>query len=121
MGGKKKILIVDDEVGIVDELKEFLAEEGYEVFVSDIEKLGIELIDQKKPDILMVDMKLPDMSGVDVLRACKEKLPSVKTIVITGYVDQSAIDEAEKLGRDVFLQKPFDLIRVAEEIERLLK
>jgi DNA-binding NtrC family response regulator len=57
-------------------------------------------------------------------RACasasKEISPKTKTIVITGYVDQSIIDEAEKLGRDSFLQKPFDLETLKNEVDRVL-
>ncbi len=116
----KKILIVDDEVGIVQEIKEFLAEEGYEAHAADTAKTGIHLIEELKPDVVLIDVKLPDASGIEVLKACKEKSPKSKVIMITGYVDQNVMDEAESLGRDAFLQKPFDLIKIVEEIQRLL-
>lgn len=116
----KKILIVDDEVGIVQEIKEFLTEEGYEVYTADTGKEGIRWLESTKPDVIMIDVKLPDLSGVDVLRACKEKSPKTKTIMVTGYVDQNLIDEAQAVGRDAFLQKPFDLLKITNEIERLL-
>ncbi len=117
---KKKILIVDDEAGIVLELKEFLEEEGYEVYMADSAKAGIQLVEEIHPDVVMIDVKLPDASGIDVLRAVKEKSPKSRTIMVTGYVDQNVMDEAEKIGRDTFLQKPFDLVRITEEIEKLL-
>ncbi len=117
---KKKILIVDDEAGIVLEIKEFLEEEGYEVYMADTAKAGIQLAEEMLPDVVLIDVKLPDASGIDVLRAVKEKCPKIKTIMVTGYVDQNVMDEAEKLGRDTFLQKPFDLVRITEEIEKLL-
>jgi len=117
---KKKILIVDDEAGIVQEIKEFLEEEGYEAYVADTAKAGIRLVEELQPDVVLIDVKLPDASGTEVLRACKEKSPKTKTIMITGYVDQNVMDEAEKIGRDTFLQKPFDLVKITEEIEKLL-
>jgi DNA-binding NtrC family response regulator len=117
---KKKILIVDDEAGIVQEIKEFLEEEGYEVYTADTAKAGIQLVEMLKPDVVMIDVKLPDASGTEVLKACKEKSPGTRTIIVTGYVDQHVMDEAEKIGRDTFLQKPFDLVRIIEEIEKLL-
>jgi DNA-binding NtrC family response regulator len=117
---KKKVLIVDDEAGIVQEIKEFLEEEGYEAYTADSAKAGIQQIESLQPDVAMIDVKLPDASGTDVLRACKEKSPRTKTIMVTGYVDQHVMDEAEKIGRDTFLQKPFDLVRIIEEIEKLL-
>ena len=116
----KKLLIVDDEAGIVDEVKSFFEEEGYEVYTADTGKEGIEALERHQPDLILVDMKLPDMSGLNVLRFCKANFPTIKVIVDTGYVDQGMIDEADKLGRDAFLQKPFDLEFLRNEIDRLL-
>jgi len=79
----KKILIVDDEVGIVDEIRDFLTEEGYEVQTADTVKAGL-LCHVFRPDLLIVDMKLPDASGIDVLRVCRTELPNTKTLVVNG-------------------------------------
>src|SRR4051812_33764646 len=111
---KKKILIVDDESGIVDEVKSFFEEEGFEVYTADTGKEGIDMLVRVQPDVVMIDMKLPDMSGLNVLKASKATCPNTKVIVNTGYVDQHVIDEAERLGRDAFLQKPFNLERLYE-------
>ena len=117
---KKKILIVDDESGIVEEVKSFFEEEGFEVFTADTGKDGIDLLATVFPDVVLIDMKLPDMSGLNVVKASKATSPKTKIIVNTGYVDQNVIDEAERLGRDAFLQKPFNLERLYEEIQRLI-
>lgn len=117
----KKLLIVDDETGIVEEVKSYFEEEGYEVRTADTAKDGIDVLTAFQPDVMMLDMKLPDASGLQVLRFSKENFPAVKVIVNTGYVDQIVIDEAEKMGRDAFLQKPFDLERLKNEIDALLK
>lgn len=115
-----KLLIVDDEDGILDEVKEFFEEEGFQVFTADSGEQGIQLLKREKPDVLVLDMKLPDMSGLLVLKIAKESSPLTKVIVNTGYVDQALIDQAEELGRDVFLQKPFDLQCLRQEVERLI-
>jgi len=117
---KKKILIVDDEAGIIQEIKEFLEEEGYEVYTADTGKAGMQLIEEILPDVILIDVKLPDTSGNEVLRFCKEKSPKTKTVIVTGYVDQHVMDEAELLGRDAFLQKPFNLEKIISEVEKLL-
>ena len=116
----RKLLIVDDESGIVEEVKSYFEEEGYEVRTADTGKEGIRAVETFKPDIVLLDMKLPDMSGIQVLKFCKENLPQAKVIVNTGYVDQNIIDESERLGRDAFLQKPFNLERLQQEIDALL-
>lgn len=115
------LLIVDDEPGIVETIKEFFEEEGHRVYTADSGEDGIRMIEKLKPDLLVVDMKLPDVSGLKVLISAKQVSPKTKTIVVTGYVDQAMIDEAEKVGRDVFLQKPFDLEVLKNEIERILQ
>lgn len=115
----KKILIVDDEAGIIQEVKEFLEEEGYEVHTADTAKAGMKLIEEVRPDVILIDIKLPDASGNEVLRFCKERSPKTKTVIVTGYVDQHVMDEAEQLGRDAFLQKPFNLEKIINEIQRL--
>lgn len=115
----RKLLIIDDEVGIIEEVRDFFAEEGFDVQTADSGKDGIKLIKEFQPDVLILDIKLPDISGLDVLKICKSSSPATKVIVVTGYVDQGIIDEAERLGRDAFLQKPFDLMCIVDEVEKL--
>ena len=116
----KKLLIVDDEAGIIEEVKAFFEEEGYTVHTADTGKEGIDALTQFQPDLVILDMKLPDMSGLQVLKYCKENYPATKVIVNTGYVDQAIFDEAERLGRDSFLSKPFNLEHLKAEVDRLI-
>ncbi len=115
------ILIVDDEAEIVDQVKEFFTEEGFRVFAAETGLEGIELLRKEHPTIMILDMKLPDVPGLAVLKVAKDESPATKIIAITGFVDQAMMDQAEELGRDTFLQKPFDLEKLKEEVERLLK
>ncbi len=114
------ILIVDDEAGIVEEVKAFFEDEGHRVYTADTGEDGIQFVEKLKPDVILIDIKLPDISGLRVLEASKKSSPKTKTIVITGYVDQGIIDEAAKLGRDAFLQKPFNFEVLQGEIRKLL-
>ncbi len=118
---KFRILIIDDEPGIVEEVSSFLTEEGYEISTADTAGDGIRKFESFRPDLILLDMKLPDQSGIEVLRIVKKNSPSTRVIVNTGYVDQKMIDEAEALGRDAFLQKPFNLERLLDEVQRVLR
>jgi len=115
----KTMLIIDDEMGIVEEVRDFFSEEGFEVHVADSGKEGLEIIKQKKPHVVILDIKLPDMSGLQVLKEVKEIDAAIKVIVNTGYVDQQIIDEAAFLRCDAFLQKPFNLVLLYNEVDRL--
>ena len=116
-----KILIVDDEAEIVDQVKEYFEDEGFQVFTAETGQEGIEIGAREKPALMILDMKLPDMSGIQVLKAVKKATPSIKVITMTGYIDQLMFDQAEELGRDTFLQKPFDLETLKKEVDRLLR
>lgn len=116
----RTVLIVDDEPGIVEEVKAFFEDEGFRVYVADTGEDGIQFVEKIKPDLLLLDIKLPDISGLRVLETAKKLSPGTKTIVITGYVDQEIIDQAEKLGRDAFLQKPFNFEVLLQEVKKLI-
>lgn len=116
----KKLLIVDDEEGILEEVEGFFSDEGFEVYAAGSGREGVRLLREKKPDVVMIDLKLPDISGLDVLKEAKRISPGIRTIVNTGYVDQALTDKAENSGCDVFLHKPFDLAKLKQEIDRLL-
>lgn len=117
---KKKILIIDDEVGIVEELKDYLSEEGFNVQTAVDGKAGMELLESFGPDLVITDLKLPDISGIEILKKARTDYPHMRVVVSTGYVDQSLIDEAENFGRDSFIQKPFDLEAIRKEVDKLV-
>lgn len=116
----RKILVVEDEEEILEEVKGFFGEEGFQVFAASTGREGIRVLREQSPDIVLIDLKLPDISGLEVLKEAKSHFPETRTVVNTGYVDQSLADAAESSGCDVFLHKPFDLCSLKGEIEKLL-
>lgn len=115
-----KLLVIDDEEGINRVVKEFFEEEGFYVKTADTGTDGKRLIWEESPDLVLLDLKLPDMSGLQVLGMIRSSFPTCKVIVNTGYVDQSLMDQANELGCDAFLTKPFNLIKLKDEVTRVL-
>lgn len=116
-----KLLIIDDEEGIVREVRDYFEEEGYQVSAADTGEDGERLIWKESPDLVLLDLKLPDSSGIEVLKMLRSSFPKCKVIVNTGYVDQNLMDQATELGCNSFLSKPFNLIRLKEEVDRVLR
>ena len=119
-----KLLIIDDERGIRNTLREILADEGYEVEVAENGKQGLEMAQAKAYDLIFSDIKMPEMDGMEVLKALKEPTPdpslkggeieSAETpiVMITGHGDVETAVQALKAGAYDFLVKPLDLNRI---------
>ena len=104
-----KILVVDDEPFMRDLIRDVFDEE-YDVVTADGGVEGCLFYGDVKPDILIVDVCMPDLSGLEVVRAIKEKHKGqVKVIVITGFPLDPQSEQLKVMEIDGFLQKPFDL------------
>lgn len=115
-----KLLIIDDERGIRNTLKEILADEGHEVDVAENGKQGLEMAQAKTYDLIYSDIKMPEMDGIEVLRALKEPTPDPSlegredcpVVMISGHGDVETAVQALKMGAYDFLLKPLDLNRI---------
>lgn len=109
-----KLLIIDDERGIRNTLREILADEGHEVEVAENGKQGLEMAQAKAYDLIFSDIKMPEMDGLEVLKALKEGEEPVETpvVMISGHGDVETAVQALKMGAYDFLLKPLDLNRI---------
>ena len=102
-----KILIIDDEEIVLDSCTHILANSGYQIVTARNGLLGLEMLEQEKPDLVFVDLKMPGISGMEVLEKVQEHDATIVTIVITGFATVSSAVEAMKRGAYDFLPKPF--------------
>ena len=109
-----KILIIDDERGIRNTLREILADEGHEVDVAENGKQGLEMAQAKAYDLIYTDIKMPEMDGMELLTALKSGEDVIETpvVMITGHGDVDTAVQALKMGAFDFLLKPLDLNRI---------
>jgi DNA-binding response OmpR family regulator len=78
-----------------------------------------EYLQKEQPNVMILDNKLPDGFGIDFITYVKNKYPSIKIIMISGF-DASAKDVALENGADVYLEKPFTRDQVFNSIKRLM-
>ena len=109
-----KILIIDDERGIRNTLREILADEGHEAEVAENGKQGLEMAQAKAYDLIFSDIKMPEMDGIELLTALKSGEEAIDTpvVMISGHGDVETAVQALKLGAYDFLLKPLDLNRI---------
>jgi len=116
----KRILIVDDQVAFIELFKEYFEDFGYEVVTSPLAKKAIEIFEQNPCDLVITDVVMPGMNGLDFLKELKKRQKDLHVIVISGFTTEEQVQEALKLGADVYLEKPFSLQKLKENVERLL-
>jgi two-component system, NtrC family, nitrogen regulation response regulator GlnG len=106
---KTRILIVDDEADIREQVYIALRDEDYELAeAADLASLR-RLLAGPAPDVLILDLKFPDGIGLTVLPEVKQKWPATKVILLTGFGTVEVAEEAFELDPHLFLQnKPFD-------------
>ncbi len=114
---KPRFLVVDDEECIRYTFETFLSEEGYEVSVAWNYEEALENISCYEFDVIFTDIVLGGKTGVDLLRAVKEKNLTSPVIMVTGYPNMTTATEAVRLGAFDYISKPVNqetLIRSAK-------
>ncbi|MCH7562280.1 MAG: sigma-54-dependent Fis family transcriptional regulator [Gemmatimonadetes bacterium] len=102
-----KILLVDDETGILDSLRILFKGEGYDVHLAKSGKEALECLSDVGPDIVLTDIRMPGASGLDVLAAAREFDPAMAVILMTAQASLQSAVRAVNEGAYYYLQKPF--------------
>jgi len=118
---KQSILILDDEVGFRDELKEYLEERVYRIHTAGLPSEAFKIMSNNKIDIAILDIRLPEMNGLDVLQRIKQKFPDTETIMMTGFGEMDDAIKALRLGASDFFNKPFKLSEIEKAVSRVSK
>ena len=112
-----RILIIEDEETLRESLKRVLLKEGYEVHAVKSTEEALPLIAEKGCDLVVTDVILPGASGMECLKACRQKNPDLLVIVMTAYATIESAIEAIRAGAYEYILKPI----VHEEFKSLIK
>ncbi|PBJ15770.1 response regulator transcription factor [Flavobacterium sp. ACN6] len=111
------ILIVEDELGIVQFLKQGLQEEGYQVTTSNDGSKGFELLQNQKFDLILLDWMLPKINGLDLCKAIRVKDQTTPIIFLTAKDTVQETIEGLKAGANDYIKKPFSFEELVERIK----
>ena len=115
------ILIVDDEILTLNNLRKVLEKEGYEVHLADSGEKALNIIEIYKPHLILLDLMLPGISGIEVLKQVKEMGRETIVIMMTAYEILEKAVEAMKLGAYDYLMKPFKIDELKNITRRALE
>ena len=118
-----KILIVEDEAGLVTLLKYNLEKHGFETAEVMDGKLVMSAVMTERPDLILMDWMLPNVSGVDLCREIRQN-PEVKLtpiIMVTARADEADKVRGLSYGADDYMTKPFSVPELIARIQALLR
>jgi UDP-3-O-acyl N-acetylglucosamine deacetylase len=117
---EKTILVVDDEDGIRESIREILSDEGYRVYEAPDGKKVLDLIREKRPQLVLLDIWMPEIDGIGLLKEIKEKEPEIDVVMISGHGNIHTAVTATKLGAFDFIEKPLSLDGLLGTVRRAL-
>jgi len=112
-----KILVVEDEIGIANFLKQGLEEENYEVLVANDGEKGLELALESKTDLILLDWMLPKITGLEVCKAIRKNDSKIPIIFLTAKDTIQETIEGLKAGANDYIKKPFSFEELLERIK----
>jgi nitrogen regulation protein NR(I) len=121
MNPPAKILLIDDDPGIVDTLSRLMADEGYEVTVETRGDIGLERAVGGGFNAVVTDLRMPGLSGLELVRHLHAAQPRLPIILITAFGTTQTAIEATKFGAYDYLLKPFEIPQLLDLISRAVK
>lgn len=115
-----KILLIDDDPTILQLLKLFLENEGYQVMIAESGAAGLELAIKQLPDLVIVDLIMPILDGFETSRRLRE-LGVQSILVMSHRHDERSVIRSLEMGADDYLRKPFAVPIFLAKIRTLLR
>ena len=115
-GTQKRILIIDDNLGLAENIAEILGMYGYQTEVAGSAEEALSKFGPPPPDVVVTDYRLPGIDGASLVRQLGGMGIRVSAIVISAFTDDGTIEDARRSGA-FFLPKPLDF----EALERLVQ
>ena len=117
---KIRILIVDDAGPVVVLCVNVLQALGYAVKGANRGETAVELMRKERFDLMVLDYKMPGMTGFDVYQQAKALYPDIAVVLVTGHGSPEVVTEANRMGFDSILLKPFTSDELRGTIEKVL-
>jgi DNA-binding response OmpR family regulator len=116
-----KILLVEDDTQLAQNVKEWLEREHYNVDVANDGADGLQLFEHNDYDLSILDWELPSMTGVEICKRIRVMSPGARVIFLTGRGDMNDKLTGYDVGADDYLTKPFQAKELSARVRALLR
>jgi len=117
---QKTILVVDDEDGVRESVREALSDEGYRVLDTGDGTEVLRIIDEHRPELVLLDIWMPQMDGIGLLKEIKSQRPDINVVMVSGHGNIHTAVTATKFGAFDFIEKPVSLDGLLSTVQRAL-
>ena len=119
----KKILVVEDELFIRENLIELLEIEGFCCFGAENGEVGVQLAKEHQPDLILCDVMMPELDGYGVLEALRQdsSTTAIPFLFLTASADRSNLQKIRELGFNEYILKPFHVDKFLATVTTRLK
>jgi CheY-like chemotaxis protein len=115
----RTVLVVDDDVNIQATLRDLLQDEGYQVLTANDGLEALERLNSALPALILLDLMMPRMDGYAFVEELSRRGLRAAVPIIVLTADGRARQKATQMGADGFAEKPFSLLPLLEQVERL--
>ena len=116
----EKVLVVDDEVGMVTLLRNYLSREGYEIHTAPSAETALQFLEEQDYDVVLTDLRMGGMDGLALVREIHATRPETQVVLMTAFGGIDIAVEAIKAGAYHFVAKPVKLPEVGALIRKAL-
>jgi len=121
LGRRPRVVLVDDDPGLLRLLTIRLKSEGYDVAACESASQAMTSIPRFRPDVVVTDLRMADVDGIGLLRELQKRYPALPVILLTAHGTIPDAVEATKSGAFAFLTKPVDKDQLLEQLDKSLR
>lgn len=118
--GTGTILVVDDEPALLKLAAQILRARGYHIVSAASAERALEILEEESVDLMLSDVIMPDMDGYQLAAIVKEKYPTIKIQLSSGFADNDNIDMVDEKLQENILLKPYNIDRLLAKVQKLL-
>ncbi|GAB4181632.1 MAG: hypothetical protein Fur006_16840 [Coleofasciculaceae cyanobacterium] len=117
-----KILVIEDEESVRENILELLDTEGFETIAAKNGRIGLGLALKEHPDLILCDVRMPELDGYGVLTGLRSELitATIPFIFLTAKAAKTDLSFGLDLGANAYITKPFTLVELLNTIEQTL-
>jgi len=118
---QQRVLVIDDEVAVNNNIRKILAKKGFEIEQATSKAEALQKLAVGAYGLVILDLKMPGVKGLELLAAVRDRQPSARVIIVTGYASIETAVEGARMGAVGYVPKPFTPIELRNAADKAIR